>query len=333
MTKKLNEKFNQLSSIVKGEKPSVADPASELSNYWIKRSEEVLKKTKNLDTIERNMVWRRETEGWAGWEGNREYRAEIEDTLSPLSNEEAKRERIKGVSELLIGMDDESRDYWFKDNAHKQPKYVLEHLEPMFDNTSGKLDGKAIERNRINQTLEISNLLMEKDLFGLNPDVAVESHVESIRQALINGYTEFTVDNQGFVSVPADGGTRAINLPDSNNVTDSLISQIDWVEPINKVVSNVMTGIRKTVVDTERDTLKELRFNITNPNIKPEHRKSILADYALNISKDPVIDVNLGIQEILSSDIDNKKYKSSTELAHALIQLHDEVWNTLIERI
>jgi len=334
VAKNMQDQMNTFNSVVKGNRAKETDPQTELSNYWINRSEEILDRTKTMDTAERNMIWRRETEGWSGWAGNREYRAMVEDTLSPLPDKEAKEERKKYIGDSLVRMSHEDRDFWFKDEAHKQPSYVLEHIEPMFDTTTGILDGKNLEHSRINQTFEIDNLMSTLDLSGLNPDVANEIHEEHVRLGIINGYTELSVDDAGFISVPMDGKlSRAMHLPDSNNIPDSLISQVDWMPVIRRHISNNITKIRQDVIESDNTALRALRANISNPNIRPEHRKSIIADYAITLSDDPMKDVNKGIVEVLSADLKQGKYKSAKELANALFLFQDEVWNTLKERI
>jgi hypothetical protein len=151
---------------------------------------------------------------------------------------------------------------------------------------------------------------------------------------MINGYTEFFVDDHGFISVPMQGkAERAINLPDSPNVTDSLISKIDWMPGIFKSVGEAQTASRKKIIESDKNVLRGLRLNLKSNSIRREHKPSIIADYALTVSNNPMADINEDIQTVLGQDIKEGKYKSLKELTNALFQYQKEVWDTISERM
>lgn len=322
-----------LGTVARGDVSPKLDNETTLSNYWINKSEDILNDTKGMDSIERALTWERETEEWAGWSGNKDYYWSTKYSLSPETDNRAKQQHTDSVVNDLIEMGDEQREFYFRDNAYKLPSHLFKHLEPLFDTTNDKLTQKQIERSRINQSFEVTNLLESKDLSNLSPDVSDESHANSIRKAIINGYTEFFVDDQGFIAIPSEGKVlRAVNLQDSENITDSLTSQIDWMPSIFRAVGKSQTKSRQDIVDSDIDVLRGLRLNLGNKNIRREHKKSIIVDYALTVSTNPMRDIREDIQTVLGQDITEGKYKSMKELANALFRYQKDIWETLSQR-
>jgi len=327
------EILNNLSGVETNTPPNTDDI---MGDYWVNRSEDILEKTNGMDPVERALTWDRETKDWGGWSANREYYWDTKYSLSPETDQIAKQSHINIETSVVSQMSNEEREYYFRDNAYKLPNHLFKHLEPIYNITDATLANKGVERSRINQELEFNELLNSKyeEFNKLSPSVSSETHAESIRLAYMNGYTEFSVDDSGFVIVPRDGkAVRAIDLKDVADISETIISRVD-LTPIAMGYAN--TGVRNSrqeQITSERQALTALRMKITNPALKEEHKKSISVDYAMNISDNPREDLSKDIKDVIRTDLESGKIRSNKELANALYLYHKDISNIVKERI
>jgi hypothetical protein len=334
MTNKQINVLNQISG-VESDTPQ-ANTEDIMGDYWVNRSEEIVKKTEGMDPVERALTWERETGDWSGWNSNKEYYWNTKYKLSPETDEMAKNTHISGEVDKLLAMSPEKKEHYFRDNAYKLPNHLFKHLEPLYNINDATLNNKELERARIGQGIEFSNLLQgkESDLEKLSPDVSTETHAESIRLAYMNGYTNMTIDQFGFVVVPVNGDpVRAIDLDDSLDITDTIISKVDLTPIALKAASKGVNEARKSQLFSEREVIRALRTKLNDVSIKEEHKKSISIDHAFNVSNNPIEDLKTDIVTVIGSSLKNNKYKSTTELINATYLYHKDILNTVKERM
>jgi len=331
--KKQEDILKSLSGLQDNATPSTDDV---MGDYWVNRSEEILKKTNGMDPVERALTWDRETKDWSGWSANREYYWNTKYSISPETDKVAKQSHINIETSIVSQMSNEEREYYFRDNAYKLPNHLFKHLEPIYNVTDATLTNKGIERARINQGLEFTDLLgnKQKEFSKLSPNVSSETHAESIRLAYMNGYTEFSVDDSGFVVVPRDGEPfRAIDLEDIADIPETIISKVDLTPIAINATNQGLASSREEQLISERQALTGLRMKITSPALKDEHKKSISVDYAIDISDNPREDLSKDIRDVIRTDLESGKIQTGKELANALYLYHRDISNIIEERL
>ena len=139
---------------------------------------------------------------------------------------------------------------------------------------------------------------------------------------------------RGMVDVPVNGDpVRAIDLDDSLDITDTIISKVDLTPIALKAASKGVNEARKSQLFSEREVIRALRTKLNDMSIKEEHKKSISIDHAFNVSNNPIEDLKTDIVTVIGSSLKNNKYKSTTELINATYLYHKDILNTVKERM
>ena len=245
--------IDKLKEIVTGQKGEMPQAEDVLGNSFIQRSESWLEVHKNLSSEDKIKRYERDVGSrWQFTPNNKEYYWQTLENMSSLNGDQFKdftKRDIRGQLELL--KTSEEKEGFFRDNAHTWPSYVTEDLEEYFFSLRGLNDSKSIERNRINQSLELQEIL-DRQEFKLSPDVSLASHVEDMIKAYDYGYgNEIVVNEDGRIAVPKEGQEMPLfSMPKQNLPLEEEFISMNDLRPL------VETKFKKEI-KRERNLLEE----------------------------------------------------------------------------
>ena len=282
----------------------------------INRSEEWLNTHESYDSKTKLEAWESEFKDWGFTSNNTEYYWETLKSLSPLDGKDFENFTTNDIRSKIDRMSSlEEKENFFRDNAYTWPSYVLKDLEGYFTNIRGANAGKELERNRLNQIIELKSFLSGKT-FDLNPNVSIEAHTEDMVKAYDMGYKEeITIDSNGRVAIPLDGNeTPLYTLPSPNlSMEEEFISLND----LRGVVKNSFEPMLKTSRDKQNNLEKQaqraLLSRFKTGEIPQEFRSNVLID-GLGTETDAGQKANQYILEGINEKLKNNMYLSVKDM-------------------
>jgi len=328
--------IDKLREIVTGETQKQPEAVDVVGESYIKRTETWMESHKNLDRDAK--IRQFESDLGARWQftpNNKEYYWQTLEGMSSLSSDQFRDFTKRDIRSQLDGYKStEAKENYFRDNAHTWPSYVTEDLEEYFFALKGLNDSKNIERNRINQTLEIQSLLNNKDL-KLSPNVSLQSHVEDMLKAYDAGYgEEIDVDDSGRIAVPKDGMKTPVFSMDKERLPleEEFISLNDLKPLVEKKFKTVLKRERKTLDESEKLAKTTLMNRAENGELPEQFVPNALIDGAA-LSSDPGSKIESTSMNYILNKVKSGAFGSSAEMMQYYYAMMEGINQTIRRRL
>ena len=331
-----HNQVNTLKDIAMGSPEVNRDRSDTFGQSFIDKSDQWLKDNNDLTTDTKLEQWMVNNSDWSFTPNNKQYYWDTMERLTPGSSQNTRNNIIGGVRDTLTSLTTlEDKENYYRDKAHTYPDYVLKDLEEYFFNLRGMNDRKNLEKTRLAQIMEVDkiNSAMQGKL-SLAPDVSLETHTKEYLKAYDMGFSSMSTDENGRISVPIEGNQVPVfSLEDPKlSLEEEFISLNDLTSRVRNSLRPLLKASRAEVKQAEELANKSLLSKVTGHSIPEEFKANVIINGVMYYS-DPVDKTSATIDSIITKEITNDVYGSSSEVSRRYFSMYKDIYNKVERRI
>ena len=272
---------------------------------------------------------------------SKEYWWETEKKLHPAGPQAALNSKLDSIlQEVAAKANTEQQEYYYRDNAKKWPREILEAILPSYEKTLTINSRKSLERARLASHMSATQVhvpaleKMIRDSGGLDPNTSTSHDLGLIIRAANLDALEFIgLNDSRQLTIPSENGPVPLETMQDPEIESEVafINALDLHGVYEPMVTRLKNEARLHQHQEDRRTLALAFQEVHTPTIPRWAKSNIIIDYASEKDNGPELTLK-AISDTMESSMTNFPM-TNEELTSEFIGMVKDINNKIERRL